>query len=291
MRHLKLWKIGFSLLCLLVLTACSSADAGSKKEDRKTINLAYVEWDTEVASTHVVGQVLEDLGYEVTLTPLDNGIMWEALANGEVDGMVSAWLPQTHAPQVEKYKDKIENLGENLTGAKIGLVVPSYMDVDSIEDLTTEANKTITGIEPGANMMATTENAYKKYNNLEGWNVLTSSAGAMTAALSQAITNNEEIIITGWSPHWIFNAYDLKYLDDPKGLYGTEEYIGTFARNGLKEDDPDAYRVLDHFHWTSEDIESVMFDIMEGMSATEAAKKWIENNQDKVADWTKDVKA
>lgn len=165
------------------------------------------------------------------------------------------------------------------------------MDVDSIEDLTTEANKTITGIEPGANMMATTENAYKKYNNLEGWNVLTSSAGAMTAALSQAITNNEEIIITGWSPHWIFNAYDLKYLDDPKGLYGTEEYIGTFARNGLKEDDPDAYRVLDHFHWTSEDIESVMFDIMEGMSATEAAKKWIENNQDKVADWTKDVKA
>lgn len=59
----------------------------------------------------------------------------------------------------------------------------------------------------------------------------------------------------------------------------------------MKEDDPDAYRVLDHFHWTSEDIESVMFDIMEGMSATEAAKKWIENNQDKVADWTKDVKA
>lgn len=291
MRYLKLWKIVFSLLCLLVLTACGSADAGSKKEDRKTINLAYVEWDTEVASTHVVGQVLEDLGYEVTLTPLDNGIMWEALANGEVDGMVSAWLPQTHAPQVEKYKDKIENLGENLTGAKIGLVVPSYMDVDSIEDLTVEANKTITGIEPGANMMATTENAYKEYNNLEGWNVLTSSAGAMTAALSQAITNNEEIIITGWSPHWIFNAYDLKYLDDPKGLYGTEEYIGTFARNGLKEDDPDAYRVLDHFHWTSEDIESVMFDIMEGMSATEAAKKWIENNQDKVADWTKDVKA
>ena len=146
------------------------------------------------------------------------------------------------------------------------------MDVDSIEDLTNQANQTITGIEPGANMMATTENAYKEYKNLEGWHVLTSSAGAMTAALSQAISNNEEIIITGWSPHWIFNAYDLKYLDDPKGLYGTEEYIGTFARNDLKEDAPEAYRVLDRFHWTAEDIESVMFDIMEGMSATEAAK-------------------
>ncbi|MFJ7699302.1 glycine betaine ABC transporter substrate-binding protein [Lysinibacillus fusiformis] len=288
MRYLKVWKIGFALSCLLLLAACGSADAGTK--DKKEINLAYVEWDTEVASTHVIGQVLENLGYDVTLTPLDNGIMWEALANGEVDGMVSAWLPQTHAPQVEKYKDKIENLGENLTGAKIGLVVPSYMDVNSIEDLTNQANKTITGIEPGANMMATTENAYKEYHNLEGWNVLTSSAGAMTAALSQSISNNEEIIITGWSPHWIFNAYDLKYLEDPKGLYGTEEYIGTFARKGLKEDATEAYDVLNRFHWTAEDIESVMFDIMEGMSATDAAKKWINNNQDKVAEWTKDVK-
>ncbi|MED4890175.1 glycine betaine ABC transporter substrate-binding protein [Lysinibacillus sp. FSL R7-0073] len=288
MRYLKVWKIGFALSCLLVLAACGSADAGTK--DKKEINLAYVEWDTEVASTHVIGQVLENLGYDVTLTPLDNGIMWEALANGEVDGMVSAWLPQTHAPQVEKYKDKIEHLGENLTGAKIGLVVPSYMDVNSIEDLTNQANKTITGIEPGANMMATTENAYKEYHNLKGWNVLTSSAGAMTAALSQAISNHEEIIITGWSPHWIFNAYDLKYLEDPKGLYGTEEYIGTFARKGLKEDASEAYDVLNRFHWTAEDIESVMFDIMEGMSATDAAKKWINNNQDKVAEWTKDVK-
>jgi len=34
-----------------------------------------------------------------------------------------------------------------------------------------------------------------------------------------------------------------------------------------------------------------MFDIMEGMSATEAAKKWINDNQDKVADWTKDGKS
>ncbi|WBF56474.1 glycine betaine ABC transporter substrate-binding protein [Lysinibacillus sp. JK80] len=291
MKLIKLLKIGIAFICLIVLTACGSENGDTKNTDKGEINLAYVEWDTEVASTHVVGQVLEDLGYKVTLTPLDNGIMWEALANGEVDGMVSAWLPQTHAPQVEKYNNKIENLGENLTGAKIGLVVPSYMDVDSIEDLTNQANQTITGIEPGANMMATTENAYKEYKNLEGWNVLTSSAGAMTAALSQAISNNEEIIITGWSPHWIFNAYDLKYLDDPKGLYGDEEYIGTFARNGLKEDAPEAYSVLDRFNWIAEDIESVMFDIMEGMSATDAAKKWIANNQDKVAEWTKDVQA
>lgn len=287
MRFGKLSKLGLTLGLSLLLAACSSDDEGAKNKD---VNLAYVEWDTEVASTNVVGQVLEDLGYDVTLTPLDNGIMWEAISNGEVDGMVSAWLPQTHAPQVEKYKDRLEDLGENLTGAKIGLVVPSYMDVNSIDDLTDEAGKTITGIEPGANMTAATENAYKEYPNLEGWTVLTSSAGAMTAALKQALEKNEEIIVTGWSPHWKFNAFDLKYLDDPKGIYGAEEYIGTFARKGFKEDNPEAYSVLDNFHWTAEDIESVMYDIMEGTTPKDAAKKWINENEDKVAEWTKDVK-
>ncbi len=287
MRFGKLSKIGLALGFILLLAACGSVDADKKN---KEVNLAYVEWDTEIASTNVVGQVLEDLGYDVTLTPLDNGIMWEAIANGEVDGMVSAWLPQTHAPQVEKYKDDLDDLGENLTGAKIGLVVPRYMDVNSIEDLTNEAGKTITGIDPGANMTAATENAYKDYPNLEGWTVLTSSGGAMTAALRQALEKNEEIIVTGWSPHWKFNAFDLKYLDDPKGIYGAEEYIGTFARKGFKEDNPEAYSVLDNFHWTSEDIESVMYDIMEGTDPKDAAKKWIKENEDKVADWTKVVK-
>lgn len=287
MKRISLLKLGLILGLSLLLAACSSEVEGTKKQ---AVNLAYVEWETEVASTHVVGQVLEDLGYDVTLTPLDNGIMWEALANGEVDGMVSAWLPQTHAPQVEKYKGRIDNLGENLLGGKIGLVVPSYMDVDSIEDLTDEAGKTITGIEPGANITGTTEKAYEIYPNLEGWTVLSSSSVAMTGALKQAIENKEEIIVTGWSPHWKFNLFDLKYLDDPKGMYGTEEYIGTFARNGFKEDNPGAYSVLDNFHWTPEDIESVMYDIMEGMDPKDAAKKWIEENEAKVANWTKEVK-
>ena len=119
MRVGKLLKIGLALALMFVLSACSSDGEGTKNKENNEVNLAYVEWDTEIASTNVVGQVLEDLGYDVTLTPLDNGIMWEALAKGEVDGMVSAWLPQTHAPQVEKYKDKIVDLGENLSGAKL----------------------------------------------------------------------------------------------------------------------------------------------------------------------------
>ena len=107
----------------------------------KQISLSYVEWDTEVASTHVVAEVLKDMGYDVKTTPLDNAIMWESVAKGETDAMVGAWLPGTHAEQYKQYKDKLDDLGENLKGAKLGIVVPSYMDVDSIEDLSDQAGK------------------------------------------------------------------------------------------------------------------------------------------------------
>ena len=288
MKFKTLSKIGLTLGLGFLLAACSGEDT-TKESDVKEVNLAYVEWDTEIASTHVVGQVLEDLGYKVSYTPLDNAIMWEAVSKGEADAMVAAWLPHTHAAQYEKYKADLDELGENLAGAKIGLVVPSYMKANSIEDLTDEAERTITGIEPGAGITAATEKALKEYDQLTGWELLTSSSGAMTTALAQAIANEEEIIVTGWSPHWKFASYDLKYLEDPKGVYGGEETINTFARKGLKEDNADAYSVLDHFHWTPEDLEAVMLDIMNGTDPKDAAKKWIQDNEAIVAEWTKDV--
>ncbi|WP_442916961.1 glycine betaine ABC transporter substrate-binding protein [Lysinibacillus sp. 54212] len=273
----------------MILGACSE-DKSSSEEKLGEINLAYVEWDTEVASTHVIGQVLEDVGYDVTLTPLDNAIMWEAVSKGEADAMVAGWLPATHASQLEKYGDNLVSLGENLTGAKIGLVVPSYMDVDSIEDLTAEAGSTITGIEAGAGVMGAAEAAIENYPNLSSWELLPSSSGAMTVALGQAIANEEEIIVTGWSPHWKFASYDLKYLEDPKGVFGGEETINTFVSKDLEQDSPEAYKILDAFNWSSEDIEEVMLAINEGKKPKEAAADWIKANEDKVKQWTEGIK-
>lgn len=258
-------------------------------EEQSELNLAYVEWDSEVASSHVIGKVLEDLGYDVELTPLDNAVMWEAVASGEADAMVAAWLPLTHGAQFEEYGDQMEDLGPNLEGAKIGLVVPEYMDVNSIEDLTDEAGQTITGIEPGAGVVAASERSLDDYENLEGWEVQTSSSGAMATALGTAVENEEEIIVTGWNPHWKFSKYDLKYLEDPKGTFGEAETINTMVREGLQEDAPNAYQVLDNFYWEVADMEAVMLDISEGASPEEAAAAWIEENEDKVAEWTEGI--
>ncbi len=294
MKTFKRFGLTTGIAASLLLAACSNSsenkDNGeSAVGDGQEITLSYVAWDTEIASTNVIGAVLEDLGYDVTLTQLDNAIMWESVATGEADAMVGAWLPGTHGAQYEKYGDQLDNLGANLEGAKIGLTVPSYMDVDSIADLTNEADQVITGIEPGAGVVAAAERAVEDYSNLNDWEVQTSSSGAMTTALGQAYNNEEPIVITGWSPHWMFQSYDLKYLEDPEGSFGEAESINTMARQGLKDDMPEAYQVLDQFNWEPADLEEVMLAVSEGDDPEDAAEEWVDNHQDKVAEWTKGV--
>lgn len=286
-----------TIVFALFVAGCSTNNSDSNDEEDDTalvgegqeVELTLVNWESEIASTNVVANVLEDLGYKVTITPVDMSIMWESIVSGEADGMVAAWLPGDMKTQYEEFGDDVVDLGPNLEKAKIGLVVPSYMDVDSIEELEDEADKVITGIDPGAGVVTAAEDAIEDYDNLNDWEVQVSSDGAMVTALGQAYENEEPIIVTGWSPHWKFSSYDLKFLEDPEGSFGDEQYISTMVREGLEEDMPEVYQVLDEFYWTAEDMEEVMLDMSEGMEPEEAASKWIEKNQDKVDEWIKGI--
>ncbi|NEU30618.1 ABC transporter permease subunit [bacterium LRH843] len=149
---------------------------------------------------------------------------------------------------------------------------------------------TIIGIEPGAGLMKLTKTAIEDYQ-LDNWQLVEGSSAAMVAELDKAYNNQQPIIITGWSPHWMFRAYNLKYLDDPKEAFGGAEEIHTLARKGLEQDAPGAYKVLDQFAWEASDMEEVMSDVSNGMSPAEAAEKWIDANREKVSEWTKGAQA
>lgn len=131
--------------------------------------------------------------------------------------------------------------------------------------------------------MKATEQAIKDYNLTS--NCRAAAAPAWAAALKKAEDNGDWIVVTGWTPHWKFAKWDLKYLEDPKGVYGAEEFIHTIVRKGLKEEKPEVYDILDRFNWTASDMEAVMLDIEDGMDPAEAAAKWVEANQEKVKEW------
>ncbi|CAO1661850.1 MULTISPECIES: glycine betaine ABC transporter substrate-binding protein [Salinicola] len=272
----------------LVMAAGAVAASGSAQaQDKGTVNLAYVEWSDAVASTNVMRVVLEKAGYDVNLTSLSAAAMWQGLSTGDADAITTAWLPTTHEDYFARVKDQVENLGANLEGTKLGLVVPEYSEMSSIEDINDHADDLegrITGIDPGAGIMSLTEDVIDQY----GLDVeLQSGSGAtMTSALDTAIDNQEDIVITGWTPHWMFARWDLKYLDDPKNIFGGSEEIDTVVRKGLKEDMPEAYAILDNFSWTPEELGEVMLlNQKDDADPYESAKQWVEDNPDIVSEW------
>ncbi len=228
------------------------------------------------------------MGYEVKLTAVDAGVMWKSIAESDADGMVAAWLPGTHGHYLEKIKDEVVNLGPNLEGTRIGLVVPSYVTIDSIEELNEHADKfngEITGIGPDAGIYKKTNEAIEEYG-LTNFKQTQGTDATMTGTLADAIKNDEWVVVTGWTPHWKFAKFDLKYLEDPKNIYGGEEFIGTIVRKGLKEDMPEVYKFLDNFKWEPKDMAQVMiWNQEEGSDPYENAKRWIEENSDKVDRW------
>lgn len=276
----------------LAATALLAGAGSMALAQNETIELGYVLWDSEVASTHVVAAVLMDeLGYNVELTAVDNGPMWTGLARGDFDAIVAAWLPDTHASQWAQYGDDVVDLGPNLDGADIGWAVPAYVDVDSIADINDVADQfgnEIIGIDPGAGLMVASDEAMEAYD-LSNFTLLDGSDAAMAAALDRAYSRDEWIIVTSWRPHWMWAAYDLKYLEDPQGVFGAGESIHTVVSADFSENGPqEALDFLDSFYWTGEQMGEVMLDIInEGMDPLDAARKWIAANPETVAGWLK----
>ncbi|MDF2714887.1 MAG: glycine/betaine transporter, partial [Paenibacillus sp.] len=133
-----------------------------------------------------------------------------------------------------------------------------------------QVNRQMIGIDPGAGIMKSANQAIEAYG-LKDWKLVEGSGAAMTAALDKAIKDKKPIIVTGWTPHWMFAKYELKYLKDPKNAFGGDEQIHTIARLGLKTDHPSAYAVLDRFEWTPDDMALVMGAVQDGKKPEQAA--------------------
>ncbi|TBU87636.1 glycine betaine ABC transporter substrate-binding protein [Phytopseudomonas dryadis] len=281
----------FKRLCLqsLGVAALALGMSSAMAADKPSLKIGYVNgWDDSVAVTHVAGEILKSkLGYDVTLQPVEPAIMWQGVARGDLDATLSAWLPATHGEYFDKLKDKVTVLGTNYDGAKIGLIVPDYVEAKTIADLEKYAKDfdgKITGIDAGAGVMRRTEDAIKEYD-LKSIKLMPSSGPAMATALTRAERAQKPIVVTGWIPHWMFAQWKLRFLEDPKNVFGEAEHVDTVANPGLESKAPEAAAFLKKLSWSAEEVGAVMLSIRDGAKPEDAAKEWIAKNPERVAEW------
>ncbi|TPW70100.1 glycine betaine ABC transporter substrate-binding protein [Schumannella sp. 10F1B-5-1] len=231
----------------LGLAACSSGsdDAGSDG-DLGTITLGYIpSWTDGLSTAYLLQDQLEKIGYDVEMKELTEAApLYTGLANGDVDIYPSAWPEVTHAAYMKKYGDDIEDLDTYYDNAKLTIAVPSYTDIDSIDELAGNAKKfdgKIYGIEPGAGLTGVTKDSMMPEYGLDGdYELVTSSTAAMLTELQKAIDDKKDIVVTLWTPFWANSSFDVKTLKDPKGAMGESEGLHFLATKGFSDEFPEA---------------------------------------------------
>jgi glycine betaine/proline transport system substrate-binding protein len=289
------------LTIVLTMAACDTAtgpttapatDTGAQADNLgdTTITLGYMNWTDCEAFTNIAAEVLRAEGYTVEMVAADAGVVYQSLADNQIDAMLCSWQPGTHEDYVNTYRDQMQEATVNLEGAQLGWVVPEYVELDSIADLqgqSAQFNGQIVGIDPGAGLMRLSAEALEAYDLAGDYDLVESSDAAMTAALDRAISQNEPIVVTAWAPHIMWAKYDVKWLEDPQGVLGDAEHISTMVRNDLPSDSPRAYQVLSQMTIEPETLAGVMLEVQEGKAVEQAAEDFVAAHGDLVSEWTR----
>ncbi|WP_430646769.1 glycine betaine ABC transporter substrate-binding protein [Agromyces sp. GXS1127] len=277
----------------LALSGCASG-AGAEGDaldngDRKDVTIAVFNgWDEGIAASELWKAVLEEQGYDVELEYADVAPVYQGLSDDDYDVVLDTWLPITHQDYIDEYGDELVDLGAWNEDAKLTIAVNEDAPVDSLDDLAANADafrNRLVGIEPGSGLSrVTTESVIPTYG-LDGMEYLTSSTPAMLAELTAATDAGENIAVTLWRPHWAYDAFPIKDLEDPEGMLGDAEGIHSFGGKSFEENFPTLSGWLKDFEMDSEllySLENAMFNENDTDDYGPIVEQWIEDNQEYV---------
>lgn len=279
----------------LTLAACGDdggddnggGDGGSGGE----ITLGYIpSWTDGLSTAYLLEHVLEEAGYTVEHEEISEaGVLYTALAEGDIDMYPSAWPEVTHASYLEQYGDRIEDIGAYYENAILTFAVPEYSEITSIAELpdfVDQLDGRIVGIEPGAGLTeATQESVFPTYGlDDAGFTLSTSSTSTMITELSNAIDQGEEIVVTLWRPFWANAEYGVRDLEDPEGALGEAEALHFLGREGFAEDFPEVAEWIEGISLSDEEY-GALEDLVVNQHPDDPAAgvaEWLEEHADVV---------
>lgn len=272
-------------------TLCAAAMLGAslfsaQAQEGKTITMGTMSWEDILPVTGVTKIALENAGYTVNVVPFSEwGIAYTALARGDIQ-ILASQIDYVAQDYWDRNKDRLEKLSPVSHGLYQALAVPSYVSINSMEELNDHADKfggRIVGIEPGSGLMRETVEAIEAYGiDLQ---LIEGSTAAMTAALKSAVDREEWIVATLWTPTWMAKQFDMKFLADPKGIYSAAQGYYWIAKAGFAAENPHAREVIAGVYLPLEANLEINSAVNDGMTMDEAVADWAERNADLMQRW------
>jgi glycine betaine/proline transport system substrate-binding protein len=294
-------------------TESDTAPAG----EQPVIKLAENPWSASALNVAVARILLEEqLGYTVEVVTIGESAQWPPLASGELHASLEVW-PSGHADNMTEYIDNqglVENGGLLGPVGKIGWYIPTYLldehpELATWEGLADPENAALfaTAETGDQGQFLAGDPSWTQYDadiiaNLElNFTVVTAgSEEAVLAALDAAYSREEPILFYFYRPHAIFAKYDLTEVALPP--YSEECYAEAASGgvacdyppddlfkifwDGLAEAAPEAYTLLSNMNYSTEDQIGMIAAVeLDGESVEDAARAWLDANQDVWQAW------
>lgn len=287
----------------LGLAACGNGDGDNGGDDNGdngdgeetgTVSIGiHGGWDEGIAASALWKYILEEEGYDVETQVADPGPIFTGLAEGDFDVNFDTWLPLTHEDYEDEFGDQWEEIAQWYDEAPLTIAVNDDAPIESLDELADNADvfdNRIVGIDSGAGLTQTTEDSVIPEYGLEDMEFVISSTPSMLAELDGAMSSGDDIVVTLWKPHWAYDEYDIRDLEDPENALGDPDDIFVMANEDFSDELPTAAGWMENFKMDDDQLfslENLMFNERDGEDEDEqqeAVAEWVEDNPDFIPD-------
>lgn len=276
---------------------CSTAFASNK------VRFASVSWPGVTVKTELATNILNSLGYDASNVPLSVPIAYQAMENGDADIFLGNWMPSM-ATIANKFFEKgtVIQYVANMPGAKYTLAAPAYVvdgglkDFSDIAKYADKLDHKIYGIESGNDGNLIIQNMIdKNMFNLGDFKLMATSEPIMLTEVKSFVPEEKWVVFLGWSPHYMNNIIDMKYLTGSTAkTFGENDGTATVytnIRKGFAEEQPNVARFLKNMTFPIAMMNEILqtLDDHKDIKHAEAGMMWIKKHPEIYRGWLEGV--
>jgi len=294
-------KLFITILLTAVFIFTTTYVFAAKKQE---VRFLSVGWTGVTAKTEMGVKILECLGYDASNTMVSVPILYKAMETNEGDIFLGNWMPSM-ANIANKYFENgsVIKYIANMPNAKYTLAAPSYVvdgglkNFSDIAKYKDKLSKKIYGIEEGndGNIIIQTM-IDKNMFDLGKFILISSSEAGMLSQVRSYVKNKKWIVFLGWSPHYMNEIIDMKYLDgstpETFGANNGTATVYTNIRKGFDKEMPNVAHFLKNFTFPISMMNQIigMLNDDQQLKAGKAGLLWVKKHPKIYMNWLKGVK-
>lgn len=297
---------------LLGLTGLPGGVAADVPESPEPIKLAINEWTGQHITTHIAGEILKRMGYNVEYVTAGYFPQMQAMQDGTLSASLEIWSNNIGDHYIKaRDSGKVVRLGDLGLDTNEGWMYPKYMEevCPGLPDWQAlgkcaEALASPETFPKGRILSYPADWGTRSADMIKGLDlpyvaVPAGSEGALVSELKSASLKKEPLVMMFWAPHWVLAEVDVGWVDMPKwdpmcaedpswgpnpnaaNDCGVDTAI-TFkvAWVGAKDKWPAAIKFLEMFQLSEEEQIPLMAAIdVQGKDLEAATKEWVDNNE------------